>query len=149
MSRAPFIGAWRLISMEIARANREPSYPLGEKPEGLLIYGEDGYMSVHLMRAGRPAFASADRLRGTDPEVRAAFHGYIAYAGTYDVAPEEQTIIHRVSVSLFPNWCGAVQRRAYSFSGDRLTLYTEPHMLEGSLQTGRLVWERAPGSARS
>lgn len=53
-----------------------------------------------------------------------------------------ETVIHRVELSLFPNWVGVAQARLVEIDGDRLTLSTRPLLLEGTPRTAHLVWER-------
>jgi hypothetical protein len=48
-----------------------------------------------------------------------AYAETIAYGGFFDV--EGDTDIHRVDVSIFPNWVGLDQRRRLDLDGDRLT----------------------------
>lgn len=67
----------------------------------------------------------------------------IAYAGPYTV--QEGKVVHRVEVSLFPNWVGSNQERFYKFAAERLSLSTAPLLVGGSERRAFLVWERAAG----
>lgn len=105
------------------------------------MYSGDGYMSVAFMREGRPRFTSGDIRGGTVEEKVAAVDGYTSYCGRYEV--EGGRVAHHIEVSLFPNWVGESQERAYELRGDRLTLST-PLMLVGGIQLStHLIWERA------
>src|SRR6267142_2695977 len=95
--------------------------PVGE---GLKVY-------VQMMKSARPAFASDDSAAGTADEVSAAFHGYVAYYGSYRVDEGARVVTHRLAGSLFPNWLGSEQRREIVLEGDRLTLSTPPIPFEG------------------
>src|SRR5215210_4704599 len=53
MTSNPLIGTWRLISWENRDADGEISYPLGEDAVGYIMYNEDGYMFVAIMRPER------------------------------------------------------------------------------------------------
>jgi hypothetical protein len=67
--RERLIGAWKLESyVEKPVDGSAPFYPMGEKPEGIIMYTPDGYMSAQLMRPSRPKFASGDWFRGTDKD---------------------------------------------------------------------------------
>lgn len=90
----------------------------------------------------RPAFAINDQMKGTPEEIKAAFEGFIAYFGTYEINEEKGTVIHHVRGSSFPNWVGSDQIRFYEFSGDRLTLRTPPMQAGGITVTSLLIWER-------
>ena len=134
-----FVGAWRLVSVETRREDGEV-HRRGRRT-GYLLYSGDGHMSVAFMREGRPRFTSGDIRGGTQEEKVAAIDGYTSYCGRYEV--DGGRVVHHIEVSLFPNWIGESQERAYELEGDRLTLST-PLMLVGGLQLStHLIWERA------
>src|ERR1700739_1106529 len=57
--RETLIGAWRLVaSIETDVKTGAVDRPLGDKPEGLILYTPDGYMSAQLSAADRPNFES-------------------------------------------------------------------------------------------
>lgn len=63
--RERLIGAWKLVSyVERPVDGSAPFYPMGEEPQGIIMYTPDGYMSAQLMHPGRPRFASGDWFRG-------------------------------------------------------------------------------------
>ncbi|HXG36374.1 MAG TPA: lipocalin-like domain-containing protein [Dehalococcoidia bacterium] len=135
-------GVWKLVSYEYQRADGQPAVPaLGPDPIGRLMYDPSGLMSVHIMSLDRPIFESGDRLRGDSDKVKAAYEGYLAYFGTYEVREAEGIIIHRVEGSLFPNWVGTDQTRFFQLKGDKLTLRTPPRPEAGG-EVAVLVWER-------
>jgi len=46
--RERLIGAWKLVSyVEKPVDGSAPFHPMGEKPEGIIMYTPDGYMSAH------------------------------------------------------------------------------------------------------
>ena len=138
-----FVGTWKLGSSEFRRSDGNAIYPYGKDAVGLIIYGADELMSVRLMRSDRPAFASGDILKGTVEEIKAAFEGYLAYFGTYDVNEQDGTVTHHIQGSSFPNWVGQDQKRYFKFSDNRLTLSTPPIPAGDTTVTGLLIWERA------
>ncbi len=142
-----FVGTWRLLSAEYRYASGERVDYLGQGATGLLMYDAGGRMSVHLMQAGRPPFAASDRLGGTAEEIKAAFEGYHAYFGTYQVDEREAVVVHRLEGCTFPNWIGSEQRRLYEFAGNRLTLTTPRIRMRDAEAVGTLVWERVGSSA--
>jgi hypothetical protein len=138
-----FVGAWKLVVFEGTVEGRQ--IPIRERV-GVLMYDAAGRMSVQIMPRDRPKFASATRLQGTDDEIRAAFAGYIAYFGSYEVNEAEGVVIHHLEGSIFPNEVGRDNIRYYEFSGDRLALIPT-NMVDGKLTpkssaTLRLIWER-------
>jgi len=122
-------------------------HPLGGDPVGRLTYDAHGRMAVQFMRRERPPFASGEMRGGTVEEMKAAFHGYVAYYGTYTVDEAAGTVTHQVEASLFPNWVGQSQLRSFELSGDRLTLTTPPTPAAGGMVTLVLEWERETGGA--
>lgn len=145
MDRSDFIGQWRLLSSEFRRRDGSVYYPFGRDATGLLQYTPDGLMSVQIMRAGRPQFARGDQFDGDAEEIRAAFEGYIAYFGRYDVDAERRSVLHHIVGSWYPNWVGQTHQRYAEFEESRLTLTTPPFRGGGEPLVGALVWERMGG----
>ncbi len=142
MGRERFIGTWKLISFELRRPDHEVTYPIGENPMGVIMYDEHGNMSGQIMRRHRPAFASGDHLQGEASEIRAAFEGYMAYCGRYEVNDEDESVSHILECCLFPNWIGTSQKRFFEFSKKRLLLKTPPMLLGGGENIVHALWER-------
>jgi hypothetical protein len=143
MLNEQFIGTWTLKSFEFQRLDGVKANVMGENATGMLMYDANGHMSGQMMRADRPPFAAADQHKGTPEEVRAAFEGYIAYFGDYEVDEAEKTVTHITRGALFPNLVGQDQKRFYEFSDNCLILRTPPVVVGDTTVTGVLVWERA------
>lgn len=143
--RERLIGAWKLVSyVEKPVDGSAPFYPMGEAPQGLILYTPDGYMSAQLMRPGRRPFSSGDWFRASDEEVREEALGYIAYSGRFQIDEAKQTLTHSMFVSLFPNWLGQTQPRVVRIKGDVLDLSSAVPILSGGKQTmSYLSWQRA------
>ena len=141
MSTNAFVGAWRLLSFEARTSGGEVSYPLGRDAEGLLLYSQEGYVAISVMRGDRANFKSASIWEAASSEEKlAAFDSYSSYCGRYEV--KQNKVIHHVELSLFPNWSGVGQERYFEFAGDRLTLRTPPAMVGGVEQTAIAIWQR-------
>jgi hypothetical protein len=97
-------------------------------------------MSVSFMKEGRPVFKSGDIRGGSVEEKIAAINGYVSYAGRYTV--RDDTVVHHIEVSLFPNWVGVSQERMFTLEGSRLTLSTQLMLVGGRQLSTHLVWER-------
>jgi lipocalin-like protein len=136
------VGTWKLQAFESQSAAGEISEPFGGEAHGLLMYDSHGRMSVILMRADRPMFVSSDPARGTPDEIRAAFEGFSAYYGTYNIDATCGTVTHHVEANSFPNWVGTDQRRFFTLSGRRLTLQAPPMLIDGQTVPLTAVWER-------
>ena len=116
MKRQDILGPWKLVSMKATNPENDVYYPFGERPSGMIMYDASGYMSYTAMRAHRPKFASGDLAGGTPEEVKAAFEGFDAYCGTYELNLEDRIITHRVETSRFPNWEGSKQVRYFQIA---------------------------------
>jgi hypothetical protein len=139
----PIIGAWKLISFEIRKADGTVIYPFGEDAQGLGIYTEAGLFSGQLMRPDRPRVVSGDQLNGTSAEIKANYEGFLSYYGPYELDAENGFVIHHVEGSLFPNWEGTEQKRFFELTGNRLKLTTPPTLWGGGGEiVGVLLWER-------
>lgn len=142
MLREALLGYWKLVSWEVHRADGLVTYPFGSHPRGLLVYGENGLMTAQLGDPDRPRFASNDRALGTPAELQAAFEGYTAYFGRYEVDEDRQAVIHYPDLALFPNYTGTTQVRYVRLDGNRLSLSTDPISFKGQPQIYVLVWEK-------
>ena len=141
MTPNPLIGSWRLMSWENRSIDGQKiSYPLGRDAVGYIMYNQDGYMSVSIMRPNRTKFAAGDLLGGSVEEKAQAAETYVSYCGRYEFRGD--TVIHHVELSSFPNWVGVDQERLVELNGNRLTLSTRPILLGGMNQTAHLIWER-------
>jgi hypothetical protein len=138
-----FIGTWKLVSAEARRPNGEiVPYRYGTGSIGYIMYDATGHMAVQLMQPNRPRFAAGDPDHGTAEEIKAAFDGYGAYFGTYEIHEAEGFVIHRVEGSLFPNNVGTEQKRFFEFSGDQLILKPPPRQVGGAQVSPRITWQR-------
>jgi hypothetical protein len=131
------IGTWKLVSYETDQQGGTRGKPYGNAV-GRLDYDERGNMSGQVMRPGRPRVERGD---GGAQQVRAAYLGYIAYFGTYEVAPDGESVVHHVQGSLNPAWVGGQQVRKMRIDGDRLVLSADVRK-NGDTVTHTLTWER-------
>ena len=135
--KARLIGSWRLVSYETEEPDGRRGRPYGDAI-GRLSYDERGNMAGQVMRPDRARVGFGD---GSAQQVRAAYIGYVAYFGTYDVAADGSSLVHYVEGSLNPDWVGGAQRRALRFDGDRLILSAEVRKHD-AIVTHSLTWER-------
>ena len=134
---ARLVGTWRLVSYETVDDAGQRGRPYGDAV-GRLTYDALGNMSGQVMRPNRAPVTNGE---GRAQQVRTAYLGYIAYFGTYQVAGDGRSIVHRVEGSLNPGWVGGNQIRALRFDGDRLVLQAEVEKAGGVVRH-ELTWER-------
>jgi hypothetical protein len=131
------IGNWRLVSYVTADELGKRGAPYGDAV-GRLMYDANGNMAGQVMRPDR---ARVELGQGNAQQVRAAYLGYIAYFGTYEIAADGQSVVHHVDGSLNPAWVGGAQVRRMRFEGDRLVLNADVRK-NGQTVTHTLTWER-------
>jgi hypothetical protein len=141
MADGSVVGRWRLTSY-IARADDgSESYPLGRNPEGSLVYTPGGWVTTQFCATDRPELPGDDVRGGSESDRAAAYSSYFAYCGTYEVGSDD-TIVHRVALSLVPNWTGGKQERYFELSGEKLLLRTPPIEVDGKLLIHEFRWNR-------
>jgi len=140
MTADQLVGRWKLVSWLARNGDGEVSYPFGERAEGTLVYTRGGWMSGQLAVSDRDALATNDVVGGDEIERAAAYSSYIAYAGTYEVVGD--VVIHRVKMSLFPNWVNTEQRRYLEIDGDQIVLRTQHLDIGGDVLMTELRWAR-------
>ena len=131
------IGTWRLVSYETLDENGRRGEPYAAAI-GRLTYDDRGNMSGQVMRPDR---ARVEVGTGNAQSVRAAYIGYIAYFGSYEVAANGASVVHRVEGALNPEWVGGTQTRRLRFDGDRLVLSADVDK-KGATVTHTLTWQR-------
>ncbi|WP_326827743.1 lipocalin-like domain-containing protein [Streptomyces sp. NBC_01318] len=142
--RAALIGTWRLVSYEATAVDDgEVVRPYGEHPLGLIMYTSDGYMSAQITTPHRPLFEEERQEYGSPEELAEAARHYLAYTGSFRV-PDGDTVVHEVTLYLYPNWMGNGQTRVVRLDGRTLQLAPPTPLSVGARQrTGVLTWERA------
>jgi len=135
--RERLIGNWRLVSYVTTAPSGGQGTPYGEAV-GRLMYDAIGNMAGQVMRPDRDRVELGE---GNAQQVRAAYLGYIAYFGTYDVASDGQSVVHHVQGSLNPAWVGGDQVRRMRFEGERLILSADVRKKTETV-THTLTWER-------
>ncbi len=124
------VGTWQVVDLVDTDPAGKVTHPYGEHPIGYIVYDGTGHLHVQVMRTpATPPFAAGDQ-QGTDEEVRAAYDGYIAYFGTYEVDEAQSRVIHRVQGSLMPSYTGTDQPRPIRIVGNEL-------IIEGTTPAGR------------
>lgn len=136
------IGTWSLVSFSAKSANGETQEPFGPNPLGRLMYTADGQMSVVLTRTGRAKFASTDTFAGSPNEIKEAFEGMEAYAGTYEINEADSSVTHHTLVARIPNWEGSMQKRYFHVVGNHLELTSPPIFAKGAEWVATIRWRR-------
>ncbi len=123
MTKNEIIGSWVLESFIIEKQD-QTQRKWGENTTGLLIYTEEGTMSVSIN----------SKLIGIGLE--AQFKSILFYAGTYEVI-KENTIIHSVTQASDPSRLGKEMIRKAEPNGTKLTLTGK-----GEFGIAKIVWVR-------
>ena len=123
-SRNPFVGTWKLISIETRGPDGAlipgPNPVGGLNPSGTVMYDVDGHVSLQIMPSGRPS--SLNTLQALTPDqAKEALFGYVAYYGTYTLDARAKVMHIHFDGSLNPSMVGTNGDRFYEFDGDRMT----------------------------
>jgi hypothetical protein len=140
---ADLVGTWRLIAASgvTSKAERNEA-PYGTGPTGLLTYFEDGRMTSLISYGGRKPLRAIPQVE----EQAEAFKTFLAYAGRYTLSQEK--VIHHVEICSIQNYVGKDLARDVKFQGDRIVLTTPPTLVNGSIQSIELTWQRLADGSR-
>ena len=140
-TEADLVGAWVFVDWLISTGSGDVRRPFQPKPQGYLLYSEDGIMSAVIHAGERARFATDDIRKHPPQEKAAAFDTYFHYAGTWFV--RGGTVVHHVMSALNPNMIGKDQVRNVTLAGDDLVLNAE-EALDGShlKRSHVLTWRR-------
>jgi len=129
--RRPFIGSWRLVSIE---GGNDP-VTRGPKPTGIIMYDERGNMAVQIQPdRQRPTYTGTPSVDQMAERMR----GYVAYFGTYAVDVNAGIVTHHRQGMLDSGAVDFVRKFEFSQDGNRITLTP----VGGSGPPTRLTWER-------
>ena len=106
----PLVGTWSLVSINEDH-HGTVTHPLGDKPQGQLIYEANQQMSVILTSSNREK-KPGNPMTPVGP--------VIAYFGAYTVTGNNVSV--HITASTFPNFAGTDQTGSFTISGDTLTL---------------------------
>ncbi len=131
-----FTGSWKFVAdQEIDNNNQVKNEDTNVR--GLLIYTDEGKMSVQLLWHGSRASMLTDSIMNQDgkatgvgmgnntwtpDQARKIIDTYDAYFGDYSVDWSNHIVTHTISANLRPEKEGAVYKRAYNLVGDTLYL---------------------------
>ena len=144
--RHELVGTWQMVSWT-QRRGLEEILPMGEAPVGSIIYTEDGFISVNIMRRQRAQMLSGDFVTASEQEKAVAFGDYLGYAGTFELDGED--VVHHINCASFPNWVGQRQTRRPRLEGGILTLDAAARIVSGVSVTATLVWRRVNANRQS
>lgn len=131
------LGTWELLSYESVEPDGRRRRPFGDAI-GRITYDAAGNMAGQVMRPGR---VPVDPRDGALEKVRAAYTGYIAYFGRYEIHPAGDVIVHHVAGALNPAMVGGDQIRRLRFDGERLVLEADVQKPDGAARHV-LTWRR-------
>jgi hypothetical protein len=137
------VGTWTLLLSDNVKddGTHVPGY--GPNPEGTVMFTSNGHYSLQIIRHGRPAFASKNRLAGTADENKAAVEGMISHFGTYAIDEAGKSITFRIEASSFPNWDATVQKRPVTAITDDVLTWITPMPSASGYAHSELAWKKA------
>ncbi len=142
MKKIDLIGIWKLIYFKMfLQTSKVVIYPYGENPIGYLLYSQDDYMSVHIMRSNRNPCGSSNYSNISHHEKIEIAENYGGYFGKYDICND--AVVHYPEVSSFPNFVHVPLTRQFQLQGDELILeYLSPEDEYDEKINLQLAWKR-------
>ena len=135
----PLHGCWLLRSYELQQADGSTVHPMGEQPEGLLLYSPEGHMSVHLLQPGAALPPAGKLPPGLPADLAMSYACYTSYFGRYRVDSGQRVITHQLRGASVLAWAGSEFPRHYALEADLLTLSAAVNE-QGSRAV--LTWQR-------
>lgn len=114
------IGSWELQEWKGIRPDGSILYPYGTDARGLLIYTQEGSMSMALSKSDRPELGTDDYSLVADSVIRLAYTHFFSYSGGFQV--DSNQVTHLIEHCKQPDWVGRELVRAFDISGDTLTI---------------------------
>jgi hypothetical protein len=134
-------GTWLLTSMKVIHSNGEASDMLGENPQGISTFDDNGYMNAQMGFRNRPDFISDSINSGTSEEITRAYQTYLSFYGRYtEKTPGTLTV--QIENCLFPNWKGKEIIRYAEINGNLLILSTPETKTENGNFFVKAVWRK-------
>jgi hypothetical protein len=132
------LGTWRLVSAEVTMKDGSVEPVFGPRAQGFAMYEPDGQMCVEIMNPDRPSWKNPGQ--PTSEEKLAAFDGFFAYCGTYNLDAEHSTLTYYPKVAWIPPYVGSTQPRPFRLEGKRLMLM--PASSDPAVAKTVVTWER-------
>jgi Lipocalin-like domain len=127
--RNAILGSWELVTF-VARdaGSGDIRHPLGERPRGLILYTEDGFMSAQL---------------APQSDAQTDITDYIAYSGPFHVDEQASIVRHDMRMATMPELLLRPQLRQVRLEPGLLTLSATSTAEDGTTTHSTLTWQRA------
>lgn len=135
------LGRWIIESWQQEFDDGRVLLPMGDRPDGFIWYGSDGFMSCFVCKGYRNRFETGHQWDASSAERSRAYDEVLAYAGRFEILGDQ--ITHSVELSLYPNWVGGEQHRTASIVSGRLLLTARLEEGGAQARTAKLAWHRA------
>lgn len=135
-------GTWVMDAAYEVQADGTRTTSYGEHPNGLFIVDHAGRYSIQIFKAGRAAFASGDKARGTAEDYRTALVGISTHIGRVSIDRARHQLVFDVEAASFPNWEGKRQVRDFTYK-DGVLSYAVPASASGNASIAYSIWRRA------
>ncbi|MFD2744473.1 MULTISPECIES: lipocalin-like domain-containing protein [Sphingobacterium] len=134
-------GAWKLLSyIEISTNGADSFFPLGNTPNGILIYSADGYMSVQIVGTDDK---DENLLEDSAKYQNINYRNFLVFSGSYHIDNRQAKVIHEVMTSTTPALIGKTVERDVTFDTDILYLKsTRPILSNGKMVNSYMTWQR-------
>ena len=126
-------GSWLPDAWETTDPSGNKFCPLGRNARGVIIYTDNGYLSVNIINPDRiddiPAGLSLSAMATGECS-------FFAYSGPYAVG--DGTVEHHIDLCTVQERIGTVQKRLHSVSGNHLVIRSEPALAAAEMVRNKL-----------
>ena len=120
------LGAWKVVSADVIKADGTRTEDYGKAPLGIAIFTADGHYAVEIYKSERLKFAANDKFKGTPEEYKDVSLAMSCHFGTFEVNQQKATITLKVESASFPNLVGSTRVSSFTLTGDELTWRVPP-----------------------
>lgn len=138
MNKSALLGRWRIVEWVQRYDDGREKRPFGHDPQGFIQYDADR-MFCFVSSAGRAPLGGTQWSVPEGDKAR-AYETCFAYSGSYEIAGDE--VLHKVDLSLNPNWVGTTQRRHAALRDGRLVISARMEPETPEARTAELIWQR-------
>ncbi len=129
------VGNWRLLSF--VNTDAQGAATASRYTGGRIMYDNAGQMAAQLTFANRAGLSSPS----TEAERAAAYQGFLAYYGAYEIDKAAGKVTHHMEAATNPNWPATDLVRYFEFADGSDTLKLSIRDAAGRT-TGTLTWAR-------
>ena len=138
MKKDELLGRWRIVEWVQRYDDGREKHPFGRDPQGFIQYDEERMFCF--VCSARRAPLGGTQWTVPEPDKARAYETCFSYSATWEMDGDH--VLHKVDLSLNPNWVGTVQRRSAAIRGGRLVISARMEAGTPEARTAELIWKK-------